>query len=187
MVDLLDRKLVFVTGKGGVGKTTISAALGLLAASKGKRTLLCEMDAKGDLASSFETSRTTFEEREVAPNLWVMSMDTEASLRQYLSLQLNGEGGVHRPAGQDVRLCRFGRAGCARDRHGRQAVLGGPGAPLRHRRRGCRRQRPHHRPAGRPAGYKPAGPGRAHSPADRLDARYPLRRENLGSSGRHDS
>ena len=88
MADLLDRKLVFVTGKGGVGKTTIGAALGLLAASKGKRTLLCEMDAKGDLASSFETSPTTFEEREVAPNLWVMSMDTEASLRQYLSLQL---------------------------------------------------------------------------------------------------
>ncbi len=88
MVELLDRKLVFVTGKGGVGKTTIAAALGVLAASKGKRTLLCEMDAKGDLASSFETGPTRFEEREVAPNLWVMSMDTEASLRQYLSLHL---------------------------------------------------------------------------------------------------
>jgi anion-transporting ArsA/GET3 family ATPase len=88
VIDLLDRKLVFVTGKGGVGKTTIGAALGLLAASKGKRTLLCEMDAKGDLASSFETAPTSFKEREVAPNLWVMSMDTEASLRQYLSLQL---------------------------------------------------------------------------------------------------
>jgi anion-transporting ArsA/GET3 family ATPase len=88
VVELLDRKLVFVTGKGGVGKTTISAALGLLAASKGKRTLLCEMDAKGDLASSFETAPAGFEEREIAPNLWLMSMDTEASLRQYLSLQL---------------------------------------------------------------------------------------------------
>ncbi len=88
MVEVLDRKLVFVTGKGGVGKTTIAAALGVLAASKGKRTLLCEMDAKGDLASSFETGPTRFEEREVAPNLWVMSMDTEASLRQYLSLHL---------------------------------------------------------------------------------------------------
>ena len=88
MVDLLDRKLVFVTGKGGVGKTTIAAALGVLAASRGKRTLLCEMDAKGDLASSFETKPTRFEEREVAENLWAMSMDTEASLRQYLSLHL---------------------------------------------------------------------------------------------------
>jgi anion-transporting ArsA/GET3 family ATPase len=88
VVELLDRKLIFVTGKGGVGKTTIAAALALLAADRGKRTLLCEMDAKGDLASTFETSPTRFHEREIAPNLWAMSMDTEASLRQYLSMQL---------------------------------------------------------------------------------------------------
>lgn len=88
MVDLLDRKLIFVTGKGGVGKTTVSAAMALLAASGGKRALVCELDAKGDLASSFETGPTGFTEREVLPNLWAMSMDTEASLRQYLSLQL---------------------------------------------------------------------------------------------------
>jgi anion-transporting ArsA/GET3 family ATPase len=85
---LLDRKLLFVTGKGGVGKTAISAALALLAASQGKRTLVCELDAKGDLASSFECGPTRFEPRVVAPNLWAMSMDTEASLRQYLALQL---------------------------------------------------------------------------------------------------
>ena len=88
MPELLDRKLLFVTGKGGVGKTTISAALALLGASRGKRTLVCELDAKGDLASAYETGPTAFQEREVLPNLWVMSMDTEASLRQYLALQL---------------------------------------------------------------------------------------------------
>ena len=85
---LLGHKLLFVTGKGGVGKTMISAGLALLAASRGKRTLVCELDAKGDLASCFETAPTRFEEREVAPRLWAMSMDSEASLRQYLSLQL---------------------------------------------------------------------------------------------------
>ncbi|HET6963542.1 MAG TPA: ArsA-related P-loop ATPase [Acidimicrobiales bacterium] len=88
MADLLDRKLVFVTGKGGVGKTTIAAALAWLAADRGKRTLVCEIDAKGDLASFYETGPIRFEEREVAPRLWAMSMDTEASLKQYLSLQL---------------------------------------------------------------------------------------------------
>ena len=86
--ELLGRKLLFVTGKGGVGKTTVSAGLALLASSKGKRTLVCELDAKGDLASSFESPPTGFEERQVAPNLWAMSMDAEASLRQYLLLQL---------------------------------------------------------------------------------------------------
>jgi anion-transporting ArsA/GET3 family ATPase len=88
VADLLDRKLVFVTGKGGVGKTTIAAALAWLAAERGRRTLVCDLDAKGDLASYYEAGPTSFDEREVAPRLWAMSMDTEASLKQYLSLQL---------------------------------------------------------------------------------------------------
>jgi anion-transporting ArsA/GET3 family ATPase len=85
---LLDRRLLFVTGKGGVGKTTIAAALGHLAASHGQRTLLCEVDAKGNMAGAFETGPTEFKEREIAPGLWAMSMDTEASLKEYLGLQL---------------------------------------------------------------------------------------------------
>jgi len=87
-LNLLDRKLIFVTGKGGVGKTAVTAALGLLAAERGKRTLVCEVDAKGNLADFFETGPTSFEEREIQPGLWAMSMDTEASLKQYLTLQL---------------------------------------------------------------------------------------------------
>jgi anion-transporting ArsA/GET3 family ATPase len=88
MSDLFDRKLLFVTGKGGVGKTTVAAALALLAAERGKRTLVCEIDAKGNLADFFETGPIGFDEREIAPRLFAMSMDTEASLKQYLNLQL---------------------------------------------------------------------------------------------------
>jgi anion-transporting ArsA/GET3 family ATPase len=87
-VDLLDHKLLFVTGKGGVGKTTIAASLALLAAEHGKRTLVAEVDAKGNLADFFEIGPTAFKEREVSPNLFAMTMDTEKSLREYLSLQL---------------------------------------------------------------------------------------------------
>src|SRR5512145_506168 len=86
--DLLDRRLIFVTGKGGVGKTTVAAGLGQLAASRGKRTLLCEVDAKGDVSGAFETGPTEFRAREIATGLWAMSMDTEASLKEYLRLQL---------------------------------------------------------------------------------------------------
>jgi anion-transporting ArsA/GET3 family ATPase len=86
--DLLDRKLLFVTGKGGVGKSTIAAAMALLAAERGKRTLVCEFDAKGNLADFFETGPTKFAPREILPNLFAMSMDTEESLKEYLTLQL---------------------------------------------------------------------------------------------------
>jgi anion-transporting ArsA/GET3 family ATPase len=42
-VSLLSREMVFVTGKGGVGKTTVAAALGLVAARTGRRTIVCEV------------------------------------------------------------------------------------------------------------------------------------------------
>jgi anion-transporting ArsA/GET3 family ATPase len=85
---LLDRRLLFVTGKGGVGKTSVATALALLAASEGKRTLLCEIDADGGLAGVLETDRLQYAPREVLPNLFAMAMDTEASLKEYLKLQL---------------------------------------------------------------------------------------------------
>lgn len=88
MTALLDRKLLFVTGKGGVGKSTVAASIGLLAAEQGKKVLVCEVDAKGNLADFYEAGETSFEARELQPNLWAMSMDTEESLKEYLSLQL---------------------------------------------------------------------------------------------------
>jgi anion-transporting ArsA/GET3 family ATPase len=92
-VELLDRRLLFVTGKGGVGKTAITAALGLLGADQGRRVLVCEIDAKGNLADFLEIPPTTFRPRQVqlagrAGRLDVMAMNTEESLKEYLALQL---------------------------------------------------------------------------------------------------
>lgn len=83
---ILDRRLVFVTGKGGVGKTSVAAAIAELAARRGKHTLVCEMDAKGALAGAFDTLPLTFEPRRLAPDLMGMAMNTEDSLREYLRL-----------------------------------------------------------------------------------------------------
>lgn len=88
MTPLLRRKLVVVTGKGGTGKTTIAAALAKLAAQQGSRVLLCEIDKTGDVARCFDSTYLGFEPREVEPGLFVMSMDTEKALQEYLQLNL---------------------------------------------------------------------------------------------------
>jgi anion-transporting ArsA/GET3 family ATPase len=85
---LLDRKLLVVTGKGGVGKTSVAAGLALLAAGQGKRTLACEIDAKGDLAAAFDLPPVGFQPSRGPADVAVMAMDTEASLREYLKLNL---------------------------------------------------------------------------------------------------
>jgi anion-transporting ArsA/GET3 family ATPase len=51
MASLLERELVFVTGKGGTGKTTIAAALGLLAARRGRRTIVVEVGGQSRVAA----------------------------------------------------------------------------------------------------------------------------------------
>jgi anion-transporting ArsA/GET3 family ATPase len=86
--ELLDKRLVFVTGKGGVGKSTISIALGLAAASRGKRTIVCEVGGQETASRVFRRAEIGFHEVEVADNLWAISIDPDQSLREYLLLQL---------------------------------------------------------------------------------------------------
>ena len=87
-MDLLGRRLLFFTGKGGVGKSTVSAAAALLAAEQGQRVLLVSADGRGDIAAFFEQRPVGFRPVEVYPGVHAMAMDTEASLREYLRLNL---------------------------------------------------------------------------------------------------
>lgn len=86
MKSLIDRNLLFVTGKGGVGKTTVAASLAWMAAESGKKVLVAETYARGDLAKAFEVPDTPYSGRKINENLTAMSLDTEASLREYLKL-----------------------------------------------------------------------------------------------------
>jgi len=85
---LLDRRLLVVTGKGGVGKSTVAAALALHASRTGKRVLLVEVDAKDTLTEAFEHRPVGYRPVEVHPGVLAMTMDTEESLKEYLRLNL---------------------------------------------------------------------------------------------------
>ena len=139
---LLDRRLLFFTGKGGVGKSTVTAATALLAAEQGKRVLLVEVDAKNNLTALFEHAPVGFEPRQVHPGVYAMQMDTEASLREYLKVQAQGAGvRAHRAHGARVRLRRHRRAGGEGDPHRRQGLLGAARVARGSRRLGSHRGR----------------------------------------------
>jgi anion-transporting ArsA/GET3 family ATPase len=86
--DLLDKKLVVVTGKGGVGKSTISFALGLAAAARGRRTIVCEVASQENASRVFNRAEVGFNEVEMAENLWSISIDPDEAMREYVLLQL---------------------------------------------------------------------------------------------------
>lgn len=86
--DFLDKRLLFVTGKGGVGKTTVAMALGIRAAMEGKRTIVCEVAATENASRLFAQSKVGFREVELANDLWAISIDPDESMREYVLLQL---------------------------------------------------------------------------------------------------
>jgi anion-transporting ArsA/GET3 family ATPase len=85
---LLDKRLVVVTGKGGVGKTTVAAALGLLAARRGRRTVVCEVAQQERLAALFGAHDVGHAEPELAPGLFAVSVEPERAMHEWLSYQL---------------------------------------------------------------------------------------------------
>ncbi len=85
MPALLDRRLVVVTGKGGVGKTTIAAALGMLAAARGARTIIVEVGDHGRLPELFgRAARRGGAEQQLDDGLWSVTMDPDRVLLEWV-------------------------------------------------------------------------------------------------------
>jgi anion-transporting ArsA/GET3 family ATPase len=75
-----------VTGKGGVGKTTVAAALGLVAARRGQRTIVAEVARRDDVSRAL--GGEGIQEEELAPGLHHLSIDPEHAMELYLTDQL---------------------------------------------------------------------------------------------------
>ncbi|HLI61085.1 MAG TPA: ArsA-related P-loop ATPase [Solirubrobacteraceae bacterium] len=92
MTGLLDRRLIFVTGKGGVGKSTVAAALGLRAARAGRRTIVAELARQDGVRRTFAQPGGTFEEVELAEDLYTISVDPESAMEEYLRVKTGALG-----------------------------------------------------------------------------------------------
>jgi anion-transporting ArsA/GET3 family ATPase len=88
MRDLLEKRLVIVTGKGGVGKSTVALAIGTAAAEAGKRTIVCEVSAQEGISRVFHRAEVGFNEVQMADDLWAISIDPDESMKEYVLLQL---------------------------------------------------------------------------------------------------
>ena len=94
LTQLLARRLLLVTGKGGTGKTSVAAALGRLAADAGVRTLLVELGHEAVLPELLCAARPLVsgdprrDPQAAGPNLSTLRLIPEEALLEYLELQL---------------------------------------------------------------------------------------------------
>lgn len=78
----LDRRFIVVAGKGGVGRTTVAAALAVLLARRGRRVLLAHVRSRQRVERLLGCGKVDEQIRRVEPNLWAVNMNPRAALRE---------------------------------------------------------------------------------------------------------
>src|SRR5687767_11981540 len=82
--ELLSKRLVILSGKGGVGKSVVGAALALAARERDKRVLLVEVEAAHEAARYLGGRATEGSTREVLPGLFTLNLDPAAAMEEYV-------------------------------------------------------------------------------------------------------
>jgi anion-transporting ArsA/GET3 family ATPase len=87
---LLHRRLIYVTGKGGAGKTTVAAVLALAARARGRRVCVVELAGQGRVAAMYAREVAAGgAEQELDDGLWTVTIDPEAAVREWFSSLLS--------------------------------------------------------------------------------------------------
>lgn len=88
---LQNRRLVVVTGKGGVGKSAVTAALATLSARSGKRTLVCEVNTEERIAPLLGHAPVGPEVQELEENLFAVDIRPQESMKEYVLMTVKYE------------------------------------------------------------------------------------------------
>ena len=83
-----DRRLLIVTGKGGTGKTTVTAALGLVHARRGLRTLLVECNGTRRIGPLLGGEPSTYAPQRVDENLFTLSITSDEAIEDFIIKQI---------------------------------------------------------------------------------------------------
>jgi len=88
---MFEKRLLIVGGKGGVGRSTISAALGIAAARRGLSTIVAEVAGQSDVAAVLGVEPAErLREVELEPNLHHITIERRAALQEYLREEVPG-------------------------------------------------------------------------------------------------
>jgi anion-transporting ArsA/GET3 family ATPase len=91
-------RVLIVAGKGGVGKTTVTATVAAAAARTGMRVLIVEVEGKSGLAACFDRPPLAYDEAELGPGIRGRTLTPERALVEYL-----GDRGLQRISRRLVR------------------------------------------------------------------------------------
>lgn len=89
--NLFKRRVVIISGKGGVGKSTITAALARLASLQGKKVLVVELAGQCNMAMLLGGEVAGYQEVERQPNLFTLSVTPEQSMEEYLTREMHSK------------------------------------------------------------------------------------------------
>src|SRR5438477_11664549 len=85
-LELFDRSVLVVSGKGGVGKTVVAAACARAAARERRRVILAEVEGRGGVSRLLGLPTYGFEERRTPFGYTVLSITAREALLEYLWL-----------------------------------------------------------------------------------------------------